>query len=381
MFAFSLGCLFWQPVFFLYFTELVGVAGALRLEAVYYISVVILEIPSGYLSDRYGRTKVLFSAAIFFVMAHLCFFMADGIAVLAIAQVCLAAGFAFISGSDTALHYDALKCAGQEVEYEKREANAAANSFAALAISAAVGGVVGSFWMKGVFLLSAGASVFTAVMAGRMSDPVQCRSIKAPDIFQQIRNIRLRLKNHRLLYLFGFSLLFTVLNHLPYEFYQPYLSVSAGTIFPSAVPALAGIHLCATMAVGAFFSRHSPRMRKRFGRKGVFLISLWLQAGLLVSMAVWVHPIVAVLLMSRSVSRALCMPVLLSGIAPLIERSERATFLSIQSLFGRLAFGAVLLLLSGALSAADPLFSAIITAAVIALICTGVFSMFKLPRA
>jgi MFS family permease len=34
----------------------------LRLEAIYYIAVVILEVPSGYFSDRFGRRQTLLIA-------------------------------------------------------------------------------------------------------------------------------------------------------------------------------------------------------------------------------------------------------------------------------------------------------------------------------
>lgn len=34
----------------------------LRLEAIYYIAVVFLEVPSGYFSDRFGRRQTLLIA-------------------------------------------------------------------------------------------------------------------------------------------------------------------------------------------------------------------------------------------------------------------------------------------------------------------------------
>ena len=51
--------LFWVPVFFLYFSSLLTIDEVLALEALYYFSVVVLEVPSGYLSDRIGRRVTL----------------------------------------------------------------------------------------------------------------------------------------------------------------------------------------------------------------------------------------------------------------------------------------------------------------------------------
>ena len=46
--------LFWMPLFFLYFSQHLDVAQVLRLEAVYYAAVVLLEVPTGVASDRRG---------------------------------------------------------------------------------------------------------------------------------------------------------------------------------------------------------------------------------------------------------------------------------------------------------------------------------------
>ena len=53
---------FWMPVFFLYFLQHVSMSEVLRLEAIYYLAVVILEVPSGYFSDRFGRRPTLLIA-------------------------------------------------------------------------------------------------------------------------------------------------------------------------------------------------------------------------------------------------------------------------------------------------------------------------------
>ncbi|PCI35972.1 MAG: MFS transporter, partial [Elusimicrobia bacterium] len=54
---------FWLPVFFLYFNSLFSFQHVLALEAIYYAAVVLLEIPSGYYSDRVGRKRALLTAA------------------------------------------------------------------------------------------------------------------------------------------------------------------------------------------------------------------------------------------------------------------------------------------------------------------------------
>ena len=58
-FKFAQSLIFWQAVWFLYFQNVLSPAEAIILYAVYDISVTVLEVPSGYASDRLGRRRTL----------------------------------------------------------------------------------------------------------------------------------------------------------------------------------------------------------------------------------------------------------------------------------------------------------------------------------
>ena len=111
---------FWIPVFFLYFSEFLPLGQVLRLEAIYYTTVVVLEVPSGYFSDRFGRRRTLLVSSTALATSYTLFFFGSGFADFAAAQVCLAAGMAFNSGTDTALHFDSLAALGRGEEYARR---------------------------------------------------------------------------------------------------------------------------------------------------------------------------------------------------------------------------------------------------------------------
>ena len=54
----------WLPVFVLFTRARFDLDGALLLAAIYYLFVVLLEVPSGWMSDRLGRTLTLRIAAV-----------------------------------------------------------------------------------------------------------------------------------------------------------------------------------------------------------------------------------------------------------------------------------------------------------------------------
>ena len=59
----------WLPIFFLYFIEHVTLGEAVLLGSTYYFSAFLLEVRSGYCSDRFGRRLTLIFASIMTVFA------------------------------------------------------------------------------------------------------------------------------------------------------------------------------------------------------------------------------------------------------------------------------------------------------------------------
>ena len=71
------GTMAWIPIFFLFFSQHLSLEQVLQLEAIYYVSVVLLEVPSGYFSDVVGRRATLLVSTIAMSFAYGCFLIAD----------------------------------------------------------------------------------------------------------------------------------------------------------------------------------------------------------------------------------------------------------------------------------------------------------------
>ena len=114
MYRASADAMAWLPVFFLYFSEKLTLPEVLVLESVYYLAVVLTEVPSGYLSDTLGRRRTLLLSGIALLVAYLCFLLSPQFAGFAAGQVLLALSIAFRSGTDTAFHYESLQALNRE---------------------------------------------------------------------------------------------------------------------------------------------------------------------------------------------------------------------------------------------------------------------------
>lgn len=342
---------FWTPVFILYFSTVVSLKQIFLLESIYYVSVFALEVPSGYFSDHVGRKKTLFLSCLFFCIAYALFFWGATFPVLAVAQFFLAAGFAFASGTDTSLHFALLGALHREAEYGKREGFLASWGLISSAGSAILGGLLA--WL-GEYRLAYALSfafAFAAILVlfGIFDPDAQNQGAHMP--LAQLKLIGGKLKMPGLRYLFAFSVIITVLNHIPYEFYQLYIrdfihSLSLPSILPlqNSVPLATGIHLALTMLTAAFFARKTIIIEQKFGIKATFLIAFAIHIGMMILLYISQSAIVVILLLFRSVPGPLTAPIVRKETAPKIPAGLRATYFSMQSLVGRLSFAFLLLL-------------------------------------
>lgn len=343
---------FWLPVFILYFKSQFTFADVLRLEAIYYISVVLMEVPSGYFSDVVGRRITLIIAAASTAAAHALFCFSDTFPLFAAAQVLLAGGIAFNSGTNTALHYDSLARLGRADEFDEREAKVSQWAFRGSGFAALLGGLGAAFDLRIAYALSlAGAlaalGLTLAMVEPNRHGPDHRMSIR--DFFAQVGRALLELRQPALCWLSAYGLLMIVLNHLPYEFYQPYLDALLGSrgLAASSTPPVSGVITLLTMVVAGQVAGRSIWIRDRIGLAPTLLLGTALQTIVIGAMAFFTHPLIAVLILLRSCPRAIMTAPRNAAVTPRVHQEHRATYFSLESLAGRLAFAGVLWGLSG----------------------------------
>lgn len=86
----------------------IGMKGVYLLQSIFAITVFIMEVPSGYISDLLGRKSTLIVAGFLKAVGFSLFPLADDINILIFAEVILGIGASLSSGTDIALIYDTL---------------------------------------------------------------------------------------------------------------------------------------------------------------------------------------------------------------------------------------------------------------------------------
>ena len=92
----------------------IGMRGVYILQSTFAVTVFILEIPSGYISDMLGRKKTLLVSQFLKGIGFLIFPFADGLAALILAEIILGIAVSLFSGTDTAIIYDSMKASGSK---------------------------------------------------------------------------------------------------------------------------------------------------------------------------------------------------------------------------------------------------------------------------
>ena len=339
----------WQPIIALFISESFGIDKLLTLTALLYFGVVVAEVPSGWMSDRVGRVITLRAASALWVAGHIVLLVSAGsFLLIASGQVLLAVGFAFLSGTDVSFHYDTLEALEIETEFEHRHSRLKSVAYVWVAVSSVVGGAVGLIDLRLAFALSLVASVWQLGLVSRFTEPPRSGEEMQASFRAQLRACGQHLRNPLLRWIAGYWVAMVVLEHVAHTLAQPYLTEALG-MSPDdlgATPLVVGL-IFATFGVGgALAAAATPTMRARLGFFGVLIALAVLSAVIVTTMAVVIALPVALLLVFRSVQGAAAPIVLTTAVAPVVPQTQRATYLSLHSLAGRLSYGSLLVVIS-----------------------------------
>ncbi|MGP3921546.1 MFS transporter [Nonomuraea sp. 10N515B] len=161
------------PIMVIYFAQVTGsYTAAASLLAVKMLSSAAFEVPTGVLSDRLGRRGTMIAGAVVMVAAHLGYAGASGYGLLLAAVVLEGLATSLWSGNNESLLYDTLLEAGREEEFPRHSGRVNSMFQIALALAAAIGGVVAGAWsLRVVVVLSVVPQVLCVLVALRVREP------------------------------------------------------------------------------------------------------------------------------------------------------------------------------------------------------------------
>ncbi len=129
-------------------------------EAVFAAVMVVMELPTGYISDVIGRRICYIIGSTLIPVAVSVYFFSSGFWGFALAEGILAVGLSFRSGTDTSILYDSLLELGREGEHKAIEGTA----HFLRSLGSAFGNLLGSFLSSISLLLPFVANIITSLV-------------------------------------------------------------------------------------------------------------------------------------------------------------------------------------------------------------------------
>ncbi|MEM1371758.1 MAG: MFS transporter [Pseudomonadota bacterium] len=350
---FFINLLFWQAIWFLYFQETLSATEALLLFVVSDMVSTVLEVPSGWFSDRFGRRLTLIIAGLTGALGGVFLGLGETFAAFAIGQALLGASMAFVSGTDSAVLYESLQKLNRAGDVEAEELRGMRYTFAAMAVSAVLGGglaVVDSAWAYIAYALAMAAAF---VLACLLREPLADRAATAPGFAAQWHHLREAFGHPVLGWLLCLSLLMYAYSHIPFVFGQPYIAEVLRLQDIALPPELVSGAVAAVMTILPFASALiAPGLRARIGLAPLLLLAFAIHLAIAAALAISSAPWVIAVLFLRRVPDSLFRPFVVARAQPLLSSDSRATYLSLVSLFGRLFLSGALLAASGSVRGA-----------------------------
>ncbi|PKN79660.1 MAG: hypothetical protein CVU47_10295 [Chloroflexi bacterium HGW-Chloroflexi-9] len=163
-----------EGIWVLYLTRERGLTlgQVLLFEAVFAAVVVLGEVPTGMLADRFGRRASLILGSVIVILGFLAFGLSPFIGVLLLAYALFGFSETLFSGADSAMLFDSLKGEGREDEFTAWNGRLNALLLGAIAAWTVIGSVMVRWTpLTTPILLSAALSLPAIVLAWRMHEP------------------------------------------------------------------------------------------------------------------------------------------------------------------------------------------------------------------
>ena len=161
----------------------------MMVQAIFSISVVALEIPSGYFGDLLGRKRSIIVGAFFAVAGFATYSLSYGFWGFTLAAILLGVGASFISGSDSALLYDSLLELEKTGDFVKFEGRLYAIGNFSEAIAGVLGGLLAVYSLRYPFYAQTVVAVLGIFAALSLVEPTRHRVFAAKQSWSNIKQV------------------------------------------------------------------------------------------------------------------------------------------------------------------------------------------------
>ena len=363
LFMASTGFMIFLPIWIIYLTDHRGMSLTTVgiMESLFWLTIVLAEVPTGAVADRFGRRISLSAGGFLFFGSIIVFAIADNLVLLMVSYLFLGVGITLYSGASQALLFDTLRVLGRTSEFEKHMGRSEAGAFFFMLLASALGGPLAALigytptiLLSCVFFLVAGCTALMLREPPRKEsdyspDPLHGQPASHHDLAQRGRHedsgggipvfnemfhgIRIAWRTRPIRYLILLAALMLGALQMPEFLAQPYVrshginpaedlaqgAIWSGLMMPAQLGAVVGLFFAGSLAA-------------RLGERRALPTLMLAGAILLIPLMLWNHlGLVGVIMLVTAVRQAV-RPIATGYINRRIPSDQRATVLSVFQL-------------------------------------------------
>jgi len=323
------------PIIVIYFQQHgLTMQEVMWLQAIFGVTMIIVEIPSGYFSDVLGRKRTLLIGTIMHTLGWTFYAFAGDFTTFLIAELTLGIGAAFISGTDSAMLYDSLIDLGRSSEGVYQEGRLMATANFSEAGASVIGGLLALISMHTPFIVQIAVVLPTIPLALMLSEPAAHRRAGREPSFREIVDVvgHVVLRDVRLKWLLATAWVLGASTLTILWMYQPYWELVGVPV------ALFGLIWAGGNTLVGIASLRSAALAERHGEMrvlGYLVMAVPISIAIIgLVPALWIIPLFAVFYITRGIAN----PIFTSRINRRVESAHRATVLSVRQMGTRVIF-------------------------------------------
>ena len=281
---------FYRPIMYLFFlAQGLTFTQIAILEAIYNLTTLFGEVPTGYIGDRVGRRNSLLTGTALISLTLLGIGFSSSFWALAALYVCWSMGYNFRSGSEDAWLYDTLTDDLSEDEFAHVRGRGESVSLAIGAGAAIAGGYLGRLDLSYPWFVAAAVTAIGVVVLLTVDEPETYERTDTTALnFRRTLSIIRRTISQRTIrsFVLYYYVLYAAVTYLVFVFLQPiFETVVLDLGLPqSQVTSLLGWFYAAYSLFGAGLSYYTGAIRARLGLRTWFLGLPFVVGGALVGM-------------------------------------------------------------------------------------------------
>jgi MFS family permease len=350
------------------------------LQALFALFVAILEIPTGYFADKYGRKKSLILAGVFAFAAISWYSLGHTFLDFLVGEFLIALAVSLISGTMAALIFDTLQELGREKEYQKIWGNALFYGLVTLAIAGILGGFIAKIDLRYTLFASIPFFALLAPLAFSMVEPERKKVIFKGGYLKQLFKIFKEYltsndkKSKKLKWIIIYSAVIFAFNQSVLWLYQPYFKITGVDVI------YFGVIFAGFQMVSALASKYAHKLERYFGEKYFFAMLIFLVAVSYLLMSNFLFLFSFSFCFIQQFVRGLKNVVVSDYVNRLVGSEIRATILSAENFLGKILY-AIIAPIFGWIADVYSLTQALMVMGVVALIFGVMFLIsFKISK-